>query len=454
MVGVEVLERQDDAAPPEAARHRPWHPLTRIAFRFGVVYFGLFCLLFAQITFAFTGIAGQWLPDRAILWQMHMLAPGLEWVGRTVFGVDAVLREDSGSGDQTVIWVMVFCFLVIAAVATLIWSVLDRRRTGYPRLSAWFLTFLRLCLAGQMLFYGIAKAIPSQMPSPPLNALLQPYGDFSLMSVLWLQVGSSPAYQVLLGVAELVAGLLLFLPRTATLGALLGVVSMAQVFVLNMTFDVPVKILSFHLLLLSLLLLVPQAQRLANILVLERPSEPATQPRLFDSARSNRIAALVQVLIGVWVLVGTVHLGWTAWNDFGGGREKSELYGIWTVSEFTAAGQPVPPLLTDENRWQRAVFDDPGAMFYQRMDGAVVPVAATIDTGAHTLTLTAPPAAPEATPVPVATFTFEQSAPGQLRLRGELNGTPTTIVLDRMDLDAFPLRSDRFHWVQDYPSNR
>jgi hypothetical protein len=49
---------------------------------------------------------------------------------------------------------------------------------------------------------------------------------------------------------------------------------MAQVFMLNMSFDVPVKILSFHLLLMSLVLLAPQIRRLANVLVLERPSEP------------------------------------------------------------------------------------------------------------------------------------------------------------------------------------
>ncbi|MBF6456935.1 DoxX family protein [Nocardia cyriacigeorgica] len=454
MVGVEVLQQQDDDAPVEVAEPRRWHPLTRIAFRFCFVYFGLFCLLFAQITFAFTGIAGQWLPERAVMWQMELLSPAYEWVGRTVFGVDAVLHEDSGSGDQTVIWVMIFCVLVVALAATLIWSVLDRRRTAYPRLSAWFFTVIRLCLAGQMLFYGIAKAIPTQMPSPPLNALLQPYGEFSITSVLWLQVGSSPAYQVLLGIAEMLAGLLLFWPRTATVGAMLSVVSMAQVFVLNMTFDVPVKILSFHLLLLSLLLLAPQAQRLANVLVLERPSDPATQPRLFDSAKANRIAALVQVLIGVWMLIGVVDTGWRAWDEFGGGREKSPLYGIWTVSEFTASGQPVPPVLTDENRWQRAVFDDPGAMFIQGMDGALTPTAVAIDADARTLTLTAPPQSPDATPVPIASFTFERPEPERLRLTGELNGTPTTIVLDQMDLDAFPLRSGGFRWVQDYPDFR
>jgi hypothetical protein len=37
---------------------------------------------------------------------------------------------------------------------------------------------------------------------------------------------------------------------------------------------VPVKVLSFHLLLKSLVLPAPQERRLANVLVLERPSEP------------------------------------------------------------------------------------------------------------------------------------------------------------------------------------
>ncbi|MFX9499413.1 DoxX family protein, partial [Acinetobacter baumannii] len=90
--------------------------------------------------------------------------------------------------------------------ATLVWTVLDRRRTEYRVLAGWFLIFLRLCLAGQMLFYGVAKLIPSQMPEPALQALLQPFGEFSLTSVLWLQVGSSPAYEILLGAAEVLGG--------------------------------------------------------------------------------------------------------------------------------------------------------------------------------------------------------------------------------------------------------
>jgi hypothetical protein len=421
------------------ARRAPWHPGLRVAFRFCFIYFGLFCLWFAQITFVFTGVVGRWLPDEAIMWQMVALEPVTSWVGRHVLRVDALLQRDSGSGDQAAIWVGVFCVLVVAAIATVVWSVVDRRRTEYARLSAWFLVFIRLCLGGQMLWYGVAKVIPTQMPTPPLAALLKPFGDLSPASLLWLQVGSSHPYEIMLGTVEVLGGLLLFLPRTATLGALVSLLSMGQVFMLNMSFDVPVKILSFHLLLMSLMLLAPQIRRLANVLVLERPSEPASQPRLFASPRANRIAALVQVLLGIWVLIGCVQVGWQAWHEYGGGRAKPELYGIWTVTGFTVDGKPLPPLTTDETRWQRLVFDEPEMVTYQRMDGELVPSPAEVDAG--TITLTELDAA----------FTYDRSASDHLRLAGRLDGRPVTMSLQRVDPNSFTLRSRGFNWVQDYP---
>jgi hypothetical protein len=75
------------------------------------------------------------------------------------------------------------------------------------------------------------------------------------------------------------------------------------------------------------------------------------------------------VVLGIWVLIGCVAVSRQAWTDYGGGRPKPELYGICSVTEFTVGGNPAPPLTTDEKRWQRIVFDDPGILTYQRMDG-------------------------------------------------------------------------------------
>jgi hypothetical protein len=431
---------------PQVAPCEPWNRGTAILFRFAFVYLGLFCLAFAQILFVYTGVFSAWLPDQAVIWQMTLIEPVLSWAGRHAFGIDAVLHQDSGSGDQTIIWLLLFCLLVVATLATLVWSVLDRRRNDYHRLNAWFLTFLRLCLAGQMVFYGLAKVIPTQMPAPPLAALLRPFGELSPASVLWLQVGSSPTYEIALGAAELLAGLLLFLPRTATVGALISLASMGQVFLLNMTFDVPVKILSFHLLLMSIVLLLPQTRRLANLFVLQRPAEPVTQPPLFTSDRANRRAAVVQTLLGIWVLVGCVLLNVQVWNEYGGGRPKPELYGIWSVTEFTRDSRPLPPSVTDVSRWQRIIFDAPGVVTYQRMNGELVDVSATVH--GQTLELTAPD---QEAPTPFATLDTSQPSPDRLLLDGQIGGAPVTMSLERVDLQSFTLRNRGFNWIQEYP---
>jgi hypothetical protein len=433
-----------ETAAPGGDDQRPgWHPLTRVAFRFCVAYFALFCLLFPEITFIFTGVIGRLLPQGAIWWQMHALGPVTEWVGRHVFGTGATLHEDSGSGDQAAMWVLMFTVLVVAITATAAWSVLDRRRTGYRRLHAWFVVFLRVCLGGEMLYSGAIKVIPVQMPAPPLTALLRPYGQLSPTWALWLQVGSSYPYEIALGVVEVAAGVLLFVPRTATLGALLSLASMAQVFLMNMTFDVSVKILSFQLLLIAVVLLAPQARRLAKMLILEQPSQPVTQPALFTNARANRVAAAVQVALGAWVLVGWMLTSWLDWHEFGGDRPKPELYGIWSVTTFSLDGASLPPLTTQRHRWQRLIIDDPDRLTYQRMDGELVTTPAVIDAHRITLFAAAPP----------TTLTIDRTAPDRLHLSGQLDGQPVTMTLKRVDLDRFPLRRNGFHWIQEYPDN-
>ncbi|MFD4438190.1 DoxX family protein [Nocardia sp. NPDC058519] len=444
-----TTERTHDeiaSAPPPAPT---WHPVTRLAFRFSVAYLGLFCLWMAQITFVFLGVFALWLPEEVMLWQMIALEPVSGWIGEHVFGVQAELAMN-GSGDQAAIWIQCGLLLVVAVLITVAWSVLDRRRRAYPRLLSWFLTAMRLFAGGQMLFYGFAKLIPTQMPEPSLIVLLTRVGDLTPMAMLWTQVGSSPAYEIALGAAEVLAGLLLFWPRTATLGAMLSVISMAQVFLLNLAFDVPVKMLAGHLLLIGLVLLAPQARRLANVLVLERDSGPAVQPPLFSSRRANRWAAVVQVAVGLWITVGMIYAGTESWREYGGGAPKPELYGIWEVSEFSVGGATVPPLTTDPVRWQRLVIDV-GSAGYQRMDDTIVPVLATTDLAANTMTLAAAPTGPDETPAPYATFTIERASDDMLTLRGELDGRPAAVTLTRTDLERFPLRGTEFRWVQNQP---
>src|SRR5215510_13971126 len=104
------------------------------------------------------------------------------------------------------------------------------------------------------------------------------------------------------GAGERLAAILLFIPQAATLCAIVALFATLQIFTLNMTYDVPVKLFSFHLILMSLFLLAPEARRLVNVLVLNRTTGPSTQPPLGRSRRAILIGVVAQCVFGVYLL--------------------------------------------------------------------------------------------------------------------------------------------------------
>jgi uncharacterized membrane protein YphA (DoxX/SURF4 family) len=431
---------------PAHPTSQPWPIAQRIAFRFCVVYFSLF-VLSNQVINSILIIPKIDIPDWATIWPVRV---PIIWVAQHIFRVRTELvYSGSGSGDKTFDWVLVFCVLVVALIATALWSALDRGRQSYPTLQKWFHLFLRIALASQMFAYGFAKAVPLQMPFPYLTRQLEPFGSFSPMGVLWTSIGASPGYEIFAGCAELIGGLLLIFPRTVVLGALVCLADMIQIFMLNMTYDVPVKLFSFHLIVMSLLLLAPDARRLSNLFFLNRTAQPRAAAPLFLSRRANRIALAVLALFWLWMLGNNIYGAWSAWHTYGGGRQKSALYGIWDVEQFTVDGQPRPPLTTDKDRWRRAIFDFTDSMQYQRMDDSFAGEGAAIDLNRKTLALT------KSTGMNwKANFAFERPAPDRLILDGEMEGHKVHIQLRLEDKNRFLFASRGFHWVQEYPFNR
>jgi len=62
---------------------------------------------------------------------------------------------------------------LLAALGTVVWSVVARRTTSYPRLYKWFRLFVRVALGTTMVSYGFAKVFPLQMPTMFLSRLLE-----------------------------------------------------------------------------------------------------------------------------------------------------------------------------------------------------------------------------------------------------------------------------------------
>jgi hypothetical protein len=428
---------------------RQWNVSKRLAFRFCFSYLGLYCLtqgMLATLLVIPNFAHALFFPTLITLWPMRQL---IFWTASHVFRVThPLVYVGSGSGDKTFDWIAVFCLLVLAACATGIWSVLDRRRANYAGLYKLFWLFIRFSLASEMLLYGTIKIFPDQMPFPFLTRWVEPFGDFTPMGILWNSIGASPVYETFAGCAETLGGILLFIPRTTTLGALICLADLIQVFTLNVTYDIPVKLFSFHLILMTVFVLAPELSRLVAFFFSTNTVGPPTQTELFRAKGSNKIATFAQVAFSIYLLGTYLYLARVGYG-YGNGRAKSEFYGIWNIEELSIDGQLRPPLLTDSNRWRRLVFDFPSSVNFQAMDDSFAGYGASIDDKAKKITLTK-----AADKNWDATLTFEQPSPSTLILDGKMDNHLIHMQLGIVDLSKYNLSNRSLHWIAEYPFNR
>lgn len=431
-----------DVAAAAAPR---WSAAARIGFRFSVLYFGSYVLL-TQMLGSLLMLPFDEMPS---IGELPPFRTAVAWTARHVFRVTTPLViTGSGSGDKTFDWVQAFCLLIVAVVATVAWSLLDRRRPDYERAHAWFRVFLRFALGSTMATYGIMKLVPIQMGSVTLSRLVEPYGQFSPMGVLWAFIATSTPYQMLVGAAELTAGLLLFVPRTATLGAIIALGDAVQIFTLNMTYDVPVKLFSFHLIVMSLVLLAPNARQLADLLVRARPTDAIVEPPLGRTPRRRRVLLAAQALFAIYIVAMNFYGAEKAWTEFGGGAPKSPLYGIWVVDAMAVDGVTRAPVINDCSRWRRVIFDTRARMAFQCMDDSFVFYTAQFNDKTNMLAMT------RGADQMQATLRVVRRGTNQMTLTGALDNQTVDMRLQRSERDRFLLVSRGFHWVQEYPFNR
>jgi hypothetical protein len=393
------------------------------AFRFCLVYVALWC----AATQVLGGIAltpfGA-LPALGPLWPMRAIT---EWTALHLFGVTATF-EPGNSGDTVFYWTQTFWLLCVSVVIAAIWCRVRGATRDEATLWRWFRLFLRFALASQMFYFGMAKVIPTQFVPPALTTLVQPFGNMGLSNLLWIFMGSSTPYQVFTGCAEIAAGLLLLSPRTTPLGALIALADMTQVFALNMAYDVGLKQIAFHFIVMALLLLAPDAKRLAGALV--RLDERVHWP---------------QVAFGAYLLATFAVLQLAQWRaPESPAHPRSALYGIWDIAELSVDAGVRPAALNDyDRRWRRAIFDFPERMAFERTDDSLARYGVTIDTARRTLMLTKGNSRTWS-----ASFTFERPAEDQLTLDGEMDGHVIRMRLSRVGMDTFPLLNSDFRWVR------
>jgi hypothetical protein len=192
---------------------------------------------------------------------------------------------------------------------------------------------------------------------------------------------------------------------------------------LNYCYDVPVKLLSTHLLLMALFLLAPDAQRVVAALLPDRRIR----------RRPAAVLAIKLVVIG-YILSTQFYAGWSTFRDMR--REvRPPLYGLYDVEQFVRNGEEV----TDSHRWRKVAIAFAPMMVVRTVIDERLPLRTHYDSARNEVTVNDQP------------WTYARTDASRVELRGQLANDRVVVRLRAVDPSTLTLVSRGFHWIQEYP---
>ncbi len=407
---------------------RNWTPGVRVLFRFVFVYVVLYTIPPP------VGFLLQWSDYlSALLWN-----PIVTWAGQHIFDKDITVLPN-GSTDTTWNYVQILVIATIATLATIVWTAADWKRAHYDTLLLWFMILVRVYLGFVMLNYGLAKIVNIQFPFPPTETLATPVGQLSPTMLMWTFMGYSKAYNLFVGSAEVLGAMLLFSRRTTLLGALITIGVMANVVMLNLTYDVAVKLTAIHLLAMAILIVTPQLNRLFNFFILNKATAPEEVKPFFTTLRARRlytlgkIALILSTIIPLVSLVNTVRAVVAA--------QRAEETEVYDVEEQKFNGVTIPEQEVTR-RWKKLLIQNKVCNL-QYMDGAKVRWNFSYDTLAKTVNLISLDSGT------AYRFQYATLSDNFYLLKGKLDEDSIQIAL-RKNNGHFALVDHKSHWVQEY----
>lgn len=415
-----------------ATATKDWTELQKILFRF---FFVWFCLM--------STILIVWLPIIGDLFSEIYYYPSF-FFQNYVLNLHETPRWEhalTGSGDTLDDWVLYLAYFIIAIVAAIIWSIIDRKAKGYDQLYNGLRIGLRYFLSYIMFLYGIQKIFVLQMPYPSLAQFYTPLGDFTPMRFTWMFMGYSAPYQFISGFLEALGAVLIIFRRTRLVGLLLLLGVLANVVMLNYFYGVPVKLFSSFLLIITIFLLTEYAVRLRDFFFTDKAIEATPSPEM--DSRTKDIVTGLNIAFLVFA-IGYHSFRSLSYAQQSRNRPELEISGAFDVELFEHNGDTIL-LPTDTMRWNRIVIS-PG---YREGSGYgnILRGTSTLNSAGFRLD------SAQNVKVnlrPKGSFVGKHSADNadQFRWEGTLDGDSLTMLLKRNE-QSFTLDNRKFMWIME-----
>ena len=405
----------------------------KIAYLFLFIYIVIYCL------------STQFFPTFIVKPIWSVLVP---WFAKLLGETADATPFPTGSGDTYFNYYQLLLFFLISLLTAVILGIVDRKRTSYLHLHKWLILLLRYYIGFQMINYGLAKIFYLQFGEISIQSLRQPFGDMTPMGLLWRFMGFSKAYCMFTGFAEFIGGILLLSRRTTLLGALITFGVMVNVMMMNYCYDVPVKLLSTHLVVFSLIIISFWGRNLIDFFFEGRGFEPRQLDDIVALKHQKVKNYIKWILIFLFMAYSFYQLySYTSIIEERN-TPKVAFYGIYDVEKFEKfrdgerMENPVP-----ESIWKELFIQPNGESNIDFLTGYPSKRTVKIDTAEHIIVFITNPQDSSGT-----NYSYEFREGGKLILNGNIKEDSLSIELQ--ERKPFRLTSTGFNWVNQYPNSR
>lgn len=361
-------------------------------------------------------------------------------IARSVLGhPDFVKPPMNGSGDTSFHYMELVSFPILALILAVLMLIFFRKKPWLTKVFSWSLIYARYHVGLILISYGVIKFMIGQFPSPGIYTLEQTFGDSSPMGLAWRFLGYSDTYKAFMGLSEVTAGFLLLFRRTATLGALLSIAVTTNIVLVNFSFDVPVKLMSSHLLFFSILILLQSAKALIDFFILQKPSRLQTPAIAWKTSSQRNLW-----LAGKILFAGLLPLFMVAGHFIAQPmmrRRANPWEGAYTFSQNNlpdSAGVYWTNVMIDQNRLEVKTSGKNNHYYTiqdYNEDGDIYFVSRGKQEDPHLLQILETP-------------------DGEYQLLVTLGEKQTDITAKRKKRSDYLLMQRGFNWVNEYPFNR
>lgn len=171
-----------------------------------------------------------------------------------LLGIELLLKDLSSDSKGFFLLLGIILFISFIVAVWIVLRTSPGKRSGLEKFTRQLATYY---LALILLKYGLDKILKTQFYLPEPNILFTPLGKLDKDILFWSTMGTSYSYNLFMGIAEIIPAILLLIPRTRMLGALMAVGVLFNVVAINFSFDISVKLFSSFLLITSLFLALP-----------------------------------------------------------------------------------------------------------------------------------------------------------------------------------------------------